>query len=127
MVSDGYKDILSDGAWGGGAAHNRELPETAGLNRGNGWPVGYEQIGSGLEPERKVFNELDYEIDSALIDIAAMGVPAWDVEVDYRPATNTACFVTTATGLHLTFTNTGPAFSNATNPDASGQTVWRLY
>ena len=40
MVSDGYKDILSDGAWGGGAAHNRELPRSCrDLHRGNGWPV----------------------------------------------------------------------------------------
>ena len=127
MVSDGYKDILSDGAWANGAGHNRELPEDEGMTRANGWPVAFEQIGSGLTPQRKVFNQRDYETDSALIDIAAMGVPAWDVEIDYIPATNTACFVTTDTGLHLTFTNTGPSFSNATDPDASGQAVWRLY
>ena len=85
------------------------------------WPVSYEQIGSGDEPERTVFNQREYEFTAALIDIAATGVPAWDVEVDYQPASDAACFVTTPTGLWLTTTNTGPTYSNATDPDASGQ------
>ena len=104
-----------------------ETPEDLGITRANGYPVSYEQIASGNEPERTGWNQREHEWTSALIDIAAMGVPAWDVEVDYTPASDAACFVTTATGLHLTRTNTGPVYGNATDPDDSTQTIWRLY
>ena len=127
MVSQGYKDILSDGAWANSSSADKETPEDAGLTRGNGWPVSYEQIGSGDEPERTVFNQREYECTAALIDIAATGVPAWDVAVDYEPTVDAACFVTTSTGLWLTTVNTGPSYSNATDPGASGQAVWRRY
>ena len=68
-----------------------------------------------------MFNQRDHELDAGLIDVAAYGVPAWDAEVDYTPASDAACFATTATGLHLTNTATGPATGNATDPDAVGQ------
>ena len=70
---------------------------------------------------------LHHETGSGLIDIATMGIPAWDAENDYRPASDAACFVTTATGIWVTQQNTGPAFGNATDPDAANQDVWRLY
>ena len=87
----------------------------------------FEQIGSGSTPQRRVFNQRDYETDSGLVDIAAMGIPEWDVELDYTPASDAACFVTTSSGLWLTFTNTGPTYGNATDPETAGQTIWRRY
>ena len=53
-------------------------------------------------------------------------MPAWDTAIDYTPASDAACFVTTATGLHITRTNTGPTYGNSTDPDASGQTLWQI-
>ena len=117
MVSDGYKSLISDGAWSSNTG-NRATPESEGLTRADGWVVAYEQIGSGSTPEREVFNSREWEHTSALIDIAARGVPEWDAEVDYTPASDAACFVTTATGLHVTRMNTGPTYGNATDPDA---------
>ena len=126
MVSQGFKDILSDGAWAAASGADKLDPTDFGLTRADGFPVAYEQIGSGKEPvEREVFNEREYEFTASLIDIAAHGpVPEWDVEVDYTPASDAACFVTTSTGLHVTRMNTGPTYGNATDPDASGQAVW---
>ena len=127
MVSPAYKDLIADGAWSRSAASNRQTPAQLGITRANGYRIAYEQIGSGSEPERTGFNQREYEQTSALIDVAAMGVPAWDVAVDYTPATDAACFVTTPTGLHVTNTATGPSTGNATDPDSAGQTVWRRY
>ena len=127
MVSQQYKDLISDGIWAEDVDANRETPADLGLTREDGYPVAYEQIGSGSEPERTGWNQREYEFTSALIDFANGGVPAWDVEVDYTPASDAACFTTTATGLHLTTTNTGPTYGNATDPDAIGQAVWRRY
>ena len=127
MVSQAYKDLIADGPWARDAAGNRETPADLGINRADGYDVAYEQIGSGKEPERTGFNQREYELTSALIDFAATGVPAWDVEVDYTPASDAACFVTTAAGLWLTDTATGPATGNATDPDAQNQAIWRRY
>ena len=127
MVSQPYKDLIGNGAWARSNTANRQTPADAGLTRADGWTVAYEQIGSGSTPERRVFNQRDYETDSGLVDIAAMGIPEWDVDLDYTPASDAACFVTTDGGLWLTFTDTGPTYGNATDPDSSGQTVWRLY
>ena len=127
MVSQAYKDLLTGGVWASSAVADRADPEEVGLNRADGWPVAYEQQGSGSEPERTVFNELDHELDAGLVDVAAYGVPTWDAEVNYTPASDAACFATTTTGLWLTFTATGPATGNATDPDAVGQTIWRRY
>ena len=127
MVSDAYKDIIADGAWASSSSADKETPADLGITRADGYPVAYEIIGSGKEPERTGFNQRFFEWTSAAIDIAATGVPAWDAEVNYTPASDAACFTTTSTGLHLTRTNTGPAYGNATDPDAVGQQVWRPY
>ena len=55
--------------------------------------------------------------------MADYGVPPWDDEVDYTPATGAACFATTPTGLWVTMVSTGPATGNVTDPDAVGQTI----
>ena len=127
MVSQAYKDLIAGGAWARDIAANRQTPVALGIIRANGYDVAYEQIGSGKEPERTGWNQREYELTSALIDFAATGVPAWDAEVNYTPASDAACFATTPTGLHVTFTNTGPTYSNPTDPDSSGQTLWRRY
>lgn len=103
---------------------DREDPEDVGIARATGWPVSYEQIGSGSEPERTVFNQRFRELDGWASDRIRMGIPQWDIEVDYlHPA-----FVTTSSGLHVTRSgNTGPTYGNATDPDADAQTVWRRY
>ena len=95
---------------------DRETIEDTGGARADGWTVAYEQIGSGKQPERTVFNELEHEYTSALIDIAATGVPAWDTAIDYTPASDAACFVTTATGLHLTLHQYRPNLRQRNRP-----------
>lgn len=125
MVSQPYKDLISDGAWARDG--QRETPESEGLTRANGFPISYEQIGSGDHPQHDVFNQRDFELDSSLLDIAAAGIPEWDAEVDHTPTSDAACFVITASGLWLTFENTGPAYGNATDPDLANQQIWRRY
>ena len=126
MVSQPYKDLLAAGAWARNGS-NRQTPEELGIDREDGYNVAYEQIGSGKEPERTGFNQRLYEIDSAFIDIASMGVPQWDVALNYSPASDALCFATTPTGLWVTDQNTGPAYGNATDPDTPSQQVWRRY
>lgn len=127
MVSQPYKDLIADGVWARDVAANRETPADLGITRADGYDVAYEQIGSGSEPERTGWNQREYEWTAAMIDFANAGVPEWDTGVDYTPASDASCFVTTATGLHLTNTATGPATGNATDPDAQSQTIWRRY
>ena len=126
-ISKAYKDLISGGVWASSEAAQRGAPADFGIDELEGWTVSYEQIGSGKEPEREVFNELHHRVTAGLIDIAAFGVPQWDSEVDYRPAEDAHCFVTTPSGLWVTAQNTGPAFGNATDPDESEQTIWRRY
>lgn len=103
---------------------DREDPEDVGIARTTGWPVSYEQIGSGSEPERTVFNQLLRELNGWASDRMRMGIGQWDIEVDYlHPA-----FATTSSGLWTTNgANTGPTYGNATDPDADDQTAWRRY
>ena len=102
---------------------DREDPEDVGLTRADGWTVAYEQIGSGSEPERAVFNQLFRELSGWAIDRLRQGIPSWDIEVDYiHPA-----FTTTASGVWVSTADSGPGSGNATDPDDSGQTLWRRY
>ena len=43
---------------------DREDPEDVGIDRSVGWPVSYEQRGSGDEPERTVFQQLLREMSA---------------------------------------------------------------
>lgn len=126
-ISQATKDLVADGVWARSAGAARAEPEDFGLDEAEGWPLPYEQVGSGKEPEREVFNELHHRISAGIIDTVHYGVPAWDAEVNYQPTADAHCFVTTASGLHVTDQGTGPMFGNATDPDASGQTIWRRY
>ena len=127
MVSQAYKDLISAGAWARDDDALKELPEDLGIDRADGYPVAYEQQGTGKHPELEGWNQRFYEIDSGCIDVALTGIPAWDADVDYTPTTDAHCFAVTATGLHVTAVNTGPSFDNTTDPDAESQTVWRRY
>ena len=55
MVSQPYKDLIADGAWARDAETtgdnpDRQTPEDAGLDRSQGWPLAYEQVGSDKTP-----------------------------------------------------------------------------
>lgn len=126
-LSAGYKALLRDGVWASGDGAVRELPESVGINRADGYGPAYEQLQSGKVVERAVFQELLHEITAALIDIAATGVPRWDAQADYQPPAGGASFVTTETGLWTTRTATGPSYGNAVSPDAPAQSIWRMY
>lgn len=126
-LSQPYKDLIADGEWASGDDAMRELPETAGIVRADGYGVAYEQLQSGRSVERAVMNQIIHEITSALIHLAHNGVPRWDAGTDYVPAAGEGCFALTDSGLWRTRVSTGPTFGNPTDPDSAGQTIWSLY
>lgn len=126
-VSQAYKDLLGDGIWGSSAGAQVMLPEEAGLDREDGWPVAYEQFGTGKHPEREVWNGLLMEAVAALADIASQGILSWDAEVDYAVSDDAVPFVTTVTGVHVGLVPSGPSTGNPTDPDTPGQEVWRRF
>ena len=126
-LSQPYKDLIDDGVFASSDAAERLTPAEAGLDRAEGWPLAYEQIGSGKFPEREVFNNHHYEITSGLIDIAKFGVLQWDAAVNYPVTADAKPFVSTASGLWVSDVSTGPAFGNATDPDTLNQQTWRRY
>jgi len=62
-----------------------ETPESAGLDRDEGWPVAYSQPG-GNNPEREVFNELYKEHSAMLVELnKGGGFLEWDsTTIDYE-------------------------------------------
>ena len=122
MADAEAKNIL-DNLWASDALADREDPEDVGITRASGWPVAYEQIGSGKKPERTVFNQLLRELSGWASDRMTMGIGQWDEDVNYtHPA-----FATRAGGLYRTTENTGPAYGNPTDPSDTGQSTWRQY
>lgn len=120
MADTEAKKILA-GLWADSGA--RSDPEDFGIDRSRGWPVTYELVGAGREPERTLFNQRFRELDGWATDRMRSGVPGWDGDIDYP----VHAFVATGGSLYVATVATGPAASNATSPDASGQTVWRRY
>lgn len=127
MVGQPFKDLIGDGVWASAPTALRTLPEDEGIDRAVGWPVGYEQLGSGSLVGRGEANNHRHEVTSALIDIAAHGVLPWDAELNYVPTAEAWCFTKTESGLWLTETPTGPRFGNPTDPETAGQTIWRRW
>ena len=128
MLSQRFKTLLGKDIWASSADAATALPEDVGLTREDGWGIAYEQKGSGKFPERTVWNRLFLEITAALRDIADYGGPIlWNAEVNYSPTGGDAAFALTATGLHRTFTPTGPNTGNPVDPDSPGQTVWSKF
>ena len=126
-INQKSKDLISGGIWASGDDADRSEPEDYGLVRSTGWTVPYEQRGAGREPERDVFNQRDFEIDSAIFDCFNYGVLPWDPEVDYPHDENGASFVTTDSSLWVSNEANGPRYGNATDPVQGGQTIWRRY
>ena len=92
---------------------DRQNPEQVGLTRSRGWPVSYEQLGSGDEPERTIFNQLLREISGGILDRSRQGIYQWDSEVTYTHET----FVTGSDGkIYVSLTDSGPAFGNSADP-----------
>ena len=103
---------------------DRETPEELGLDRSKGWPVHYEQVGTGFEPERTLMNQLTREQTGLADTRMREGIPRWDAEINYRQY----AFVVSDTGrLMVSLVPTGPVHGNVTDPDSEGQTVWRQY
>ena len=104
---------------------DREDPEDLGLDRAHGWPVAYEQIGSGSLPERVVFNQLLRELTGWARSVLSQGsILSWDVEVSYRAS----AFVTAGGRVWVSSVPTGPATGNPINPeDDTNNDVWGVY
>ena len=120
-------DVIRDiEIWARDAGPNdRAVPEDFGLDRDEGWPILYEQIG-GAAPERQVFNQLFHELTAALVNMRTSGLPLpWNPNVNYRhpafvKATNGTIWVTNGQ-------DTGPGTGNSTDPLARNQTAWRIH
>ena len=76
----------------------------------------------GLTPRRKVFNELEFRKDSALLDIRNYGILPWDTDVD----TLVGGMKQVIGVLYRATADNGPTYSNAINPTTMGQTVWEV-
>ena len=82
MADSETKKILG-GIWASGDTGDRTDPEDVGIERTEGWRLAYEQIGSGFEPERAMFNQKFREYDGLAVDVMRMGILFWDAEIDY--------------------------------------------
>ena len=124
MADTESKKVMGN-VWASDARADRIDPEDLGLTRSEGWPVAYEQIDSGFEPEREVFNQKMREWDGWLDeDIATGGLPQWDAGVNYRADARSAV----QHRKYVALVNTGPAFGNAVQPGTAGAIgIWRLY
>ena len=74
----------------------------------------------GDTPRRRVMNQLMRELSGAAVDVREQGILGWDTDVDYLQH----AIVRSGTALYRATVATGPDTSNATDPTASGQTVW---
>ena len=84
----------------------------------------YEQIGSGVYPERTGFNQKHREWDSWAVDNMRFGgVKPYDADINYFQ------FARCTVGLHkfVALVANGPALGNTTHPQAANQSIWRLY
>lgn len=103
---------------------DRISPEELGLDPETGWDVSYEQVGSGSEPERELFNQLLCSLSAAFIDEMRSGIGVYDAEIDYPQYAR----VIDSTGRKMVaLAATGPASGNATDPVTPGQEVWREF
>jgi len=126
-VSEAYKALLDEDTWASSPSAFKQSPEDVGIDRADGWGLAYEQIGTGKFPERGVFNTLIHELHSFVKDCSAFGVHPWSDVQNFAPSDGNAAFSMTPSGIWYTFTSTGPAFGNATDPDSVGQTIWRRF
>ena len=130
-LSDGTKQIATNPAWasattkGTGATDDRIDPDDSSLSPAivvaDGYPDSFSAA-AGDTPRRKVINELWYREDSAIKDVINFGILPWDTDVDTLEDG-----IKQVNGvLYRATIDNGPTYSNATDPTASGQTIWEL-
>ena len=112
-------DALKVRKWAGSEPTNRAEPSDA--KRGTGYGATYSQAG-GDTPERTELNQILSEATAIGVEYNTKGIPEWDGGIDYEQYASAQ-----AGGRHyIASVATGPTGSNATDPTASGQTVWTL-
>ena len=114
------------GIWASGPTADREDPSEYGITRNRGWGVAYEQVGSGLEPEREVYNQKFREVEGAFREKMRMGgCMRWDGDVNYYQWART---IGSDGNKYYCLVATGPAHGNIQDPTLdAAQAVWRLY
>ena len=112
--------------WASGEGADRESPADVGITRARGWGVAYEQVGSGLEPERTIFNQKFREVEGAFQEKMRMGgCMRWDQDVNYFQY---ARVIGSDGNKYWCQVATGPAHGNIQDPTLdTAQSVWRLY
>ena len=126
-LSDGTKEIATNPGWGSATtkgddpADDRIDPDDATLTPpvviANGWPSSFSTTNT---PRRKVFNELFYREHAAIKDVINFGLLPWDTDVNTLEGG-----IKQVNGVvYRAIVDNGPAYSNATDPTAAGQTVW---
>ena len=120
MADEQAKKILT-GRWAD--TGDRTDPDDATLSpvlsRTTGWPAEFSAT-DGDTPRRRVFNQRFRELDGVAFDVMRYGVLPYDADIDYPQNA-----VTNESGnLYRALVDNGPASANATDPTASGQTVW---
>ena len=109
-------------AWAGNG--DRMDPSDVGLDRDKGWPVAYEQPGTGFEPEREIWNQILYELSIWAREKMEYGGPIpYDPRVDYRR------YGRCTAGIHkyIALVANGPARDNVTHPQAANNSIWILH
>ena len=114
-------EILKIQKWGetGDRTDPDDASLTPALSRSVGWPASFSNT-DGDTPRRAVMNQLFREITGLAADVRDQGVLEWDADVDYLQY----AVVQAGGDLYSASVATGPSTSNATDPTASGQTVW---
>ena len=89
------------------------------LSRATGWPATFS-ADDGEVPRRQVINQLFRELTGLGDEINTIGIVEWDADLDYTQH----AIINSSGRLKRATVATGPATSNATDPTASGQTIW---
>ena len=92
---------------------------TPALNRATGWPSEWSAT-DGEKLRRQVMNQLMRELTGAARELMERGILEWDTAIDY-PAD---AFVQSGSQVWRATVATGPATSNATDPQTAAQTIW---
>ena len=114
--------------WASADSADRFDTEDVSLDRLEGWPVAYEQIGSGKEPERELFNQKMNEWTAYFSEKITLGILPWDRDINYLHNEEGSSFVIGSNGKpYVALAISGPATGNATDPVTPGQAIWRIY
>ena len=121
-LSDGFKAIER---WASSATALRTAPDDSSLtpmvDPEDGWDDSFSRD-SGQTPRRSVFNWLFGVLSDAAVDVRQVGILAWDIDVD----TIQGGVKQKAGVVYSAVDANGPTYTNATDPDAVGQTVWQI-